>query len=47
VQTLKSILNLSSTILVVATLAALSDLPATAQQAFYAGFLKREVYLDL
>ena len=46
-QTLKSILNLPSTILVIATLAAWSDVPATAQQAFYAGFLKREVYLDL
>src|SRR6185503_2677783 len=46
-QTLKSILNLPSSILVIATFAALSDLPATAQQAFYPGFLKREVYLEL
>src|SRR4029453_849702 len=36
-----------STILLIATLAALSDVPATAQQAFYAGFLKREVFLEL
>jgi hypothetical protein len=37
----------SSSLRADATLAAWSDLPATAQQAFYAGFLKREVYLDL